>query len=335
MKVRWYAHLPGVVLEESEKVTIGLGQLVYLPWSEWRQLDDAFPFGDREYERSRPVFYTGEASLPEDIDSALDQVRDWVRLLHLAFLLHPETPLLPAPQMSVTYVVIQPLGDTAVNTRVRRFIGPFEREWVIYGGGRIKYEFDDTKLAGVRQAYKFLADFDSNNAFSGVEAGLSTLELTARPDFYSNARLSNSMWVVTPINEFVHCMAALEHILLPAKDEAPAAMRLTPTFGQHAAVLTAGASRDDMQEESETISALYRLRSRLVHGEIGISDLGDEEWWYVDEARPLLRYVIIAAMALGQTKMGEESLSLLLAQAYKNTDAHHSLFQRLEEINTR
>src|SRR5215210_335898 len=115
MKVRWYAHLPGVMLEGSEKIIIGLGQLVYLPWSEWRQLDDAFYYGDREYERSRPVFYTGEASLPEDIDSALDQVRDWVHLLHLAFLLHPQVPLLPAPQMSVTYVVIQPLGDTAVS----------------------------------------------------------------------------------------------------------------------------------------------------------------------------------------------------------------------------
>jgi hypothetical protein len=326
MHVQWYAHLPGVALEGSDGFPIGLGRLEHLSFSDWSRLDDAFPGNDQDYERSRPVFYTGEADLPDDWDwnLILEQVSGWVYQLYLAFLLSPETPLLPAPQMSVIYVRVELSDDATAQALVSSIIGPFEREWIVFGS-RISVRFDNTRLSAVQGAYDLLVASDLGSAFSGVEAGLHTLALTAHPEFWWEDRGLN--WV----NGFVHCIAALEHILLPPKDEAPTGMRLTPTFGRHAAVFTSP-SRDDLHERTRTFSQLYRLRSRLIHGEIGIAGLSDKEWGQLSLGRRLLCGVILQAIALGQTASGGGSLPMLLAQAYENADAHQSLFDRLEEV---
>ncbi len=320
MIVQWYAHLPGVALQSSRELSFGAGKLAHVPFDEWHQLDDAFSFNESHYKQSRPVFYTGEADFPEDLDIAREFIHKSIHMLYLAFLLEQEVPLLPAPEMSVTYLRIPRVIDdnTPAGSYYEREIGPFEREWIVFErSGRTT--FDDARLSSVRWAYSQVAAFDPDNAFSGVAAGLDTLELTARPEFWWHNE------GIDLINGFVHCMAALEHILLPSHDEAPTGMKLTPTFGQHAAVITK-ASRKDLQQRAKHFSALYRLRSRLVHGEMGLTQLTDQEWSFLDEGRELLRYVLLKAMELRKVNKDYDSLSLLLAQAFKNDDVHRSLF---------
>jgi hypothetical protein len=326
MKAQWYVHLPGVALVGTDEIPIGLGRLVRLPFSDWSRLDDSFSWNERHYEQSQPIFYTGEASLSDDQNAALIQVSNWARDLHLAFLLAPGTPFLPSPQMSVSYLRWVFPDDSPVQSVWLRSIGPFEREWIVFGS-RIQVTFDNEQLAEVQRAYDLLAAFDPDGAFPGVEAGLHALELTTRPECCWDDRRSDQ------INSFVHCMTATEHIILPARDDAPLGMKLTPTFGRHAAVIT-NPSRDGLAERARGFSDLYRLRSRLIHGEIGIAELEEDELALVGFGRLLLRQVILQAMALGQTKCGEESLPRLLGRAYEDADIHRLIFQQLGEVQS-
>jgi hypothetical protein len=265
------------------------------------------------------MFYTGAADLPDNPDMGESQVRDWVLRVHRAFLLHPAAPVLPSPSMSVTYLQVEsPSVPGAVLSK--RMIGPCEREWIVFGSA-ITYRFDDRQLAAVRWGYDALEGFDPTRAFPGVEAGLRVLEVTTRPEFWSDRR------PLKRISEFVHCIAAVEHILLPARKDATAEIKLTPTFGEYAAVFTKP-SRDQLQEDAKKFSDLYRLRTRLLHGELGVTDLKEEDWEALDMGRRLLRDVIVRAVVLGRTRSGDEELPPLLAQAYKNAAAHEILHQR-------
>ncbi len=326
MNVQWHAHLPGVVLDGDGGMRIGPGRLVHLPFTDWSKLDSTFSFNDRQYEESRPVFYSGAADLVDPSDLGESHVLNCVSRLHTAFLLHPDAPLLPSPHMSVIYLQVE-VSSLPGAVSWRRIIGPFEREWIVFGS-RVTYHFDDSQLAVVRSGYEALEGFDATRAFSGVESSLRTLEVTTRPEFWWDGRSLNK------INEFVHCIAALEHILLPAREDTPAEMKRTPTFGEHAAVFTSP-SRDDLQERARFFSTLYRLRSRLLHGELGITELEEEDLKLLSWGRRLLCDVILRVVILGRTRSGDEMLSPLLARAYKNAEAHHTLNQRFEQAQTR
>lgn len=323
MKGQWYVHLPGVALGETVEVPIGLGRLVRLSFSDWTELDDAFSWNERQYERSQPVFYAGEADLPDDQSAAVIQVVAWAQNLHRAFLLAPGTPLLPSPQLSVTYLRWVFPDDSPVQSAWLRSIGPLEREWIVFGN-KIQVTFDNEQIAAVQQNYDLLATYDPERSFPGVEAGFHALELTTRPECWWDGGRSDQ------INSFVHCLTAIEHILLPPLAEAPSGMKLTPTFGRHAAVIT-DPSREGLAERTRFFSDLYRLRSRLVHGEIGIAELDEEELGRLDLGRRLLGHVILRATILKPTIGERESLPTLLGRAYEDENVHRLLFQLPEE----
>lgn len=222
---------------------------------------------------------------------------------------------LPHPQMSAL--------KKLKSITLKRF-GPFEREWIVFGG-RVRFVFDDILCSEIKKIYEKLSEFEPINAFAGVEAGIETLALTARPEFWWDENRMNH------VNDFIHCMSALEHIILPSKDE-DSKRTITEIFGQHAAVFTS-LSRDDLNKYKEVFSNLYRLRSRLIHGEIGITNLNKEELNSLVIGRRLLRHTIFQAMALCKTKIDNESLPFILTQAYENADIYESLFQRLKEVN--
>jgi hypothetical protein len=325
MIIELFAHLPGVALEGSNGFDIGPGRLTVLPFENWSELDPTFAYSESHYERSKPVFYVGrQTDIYEDVVSAKTHLMDWVNLIHLSFLLDSRVPLLPPPKISVIYLKISDDNirhQYGIKHLYERIIGGFEREWIIYGN-KITFNFNETHLSAIQHLYELLSKSDLINAFNGITEGLDTLVLTTFPEFWWFQTGLNS------INGFVHCITALEHILLPPKEEASREMKLTSTFGQHAAVCLSS-DRDALEEQAKTLSALYRLRSRLIHGETGISGITEEEWKQLWLGRSLLRNVIIFALTLKQKMKTKESLPSMLSQAYSDSDVHYTLFKLL------
>lgn len=317
-----FAHLPGVFLEDEEPFPVGQGKVRCLSFDEWRQLDDEFPNNDRQFERSRPVFYTFQAELPADQDESYRTVKPWIDQLYRSFLLAPGAPLLPNPAFSVTYIQVDPETD-AIGSFVIRHIGAFEREWIVFGG-KINYRFTNEDLAEIRRAYHILEAVTQTGAHGEAEAGLHMLELTARPEFWWDPGGG-----MNRINGFVHCLAAVEEILLPEGEDGKPGV-LTETFGRHAAVLTS-ASRDQFEAGVENFSNLYRLRSRLVHGQINVSNMDDADWEKLLLARPLLQYVLLYLTAYRRQVPEGESFPSLLSRAYDDAQAYRQFFKNVNE----
>src|SRR5262249_50691851 len=103
----------------------------------------------------------------------------------------------------------------------------------------------------------------------------------------------------------------------------------TTTFGEHAALLT-DQSRDKLAERAAAFADLYRLRSRLVHGEVGIVNLPEQDWRRLGLGRLLLRDALLRALSIGPSIPGGLTLPALLAQARDDAKVHRALFKRLK-----
>src|SRR5436190_4577154 len=133
MKANVVIHLPGLRLAGGPHA-LGGGKLRALPFAEWYSLDGAFRQADRQYSQTAPVFWQCEIPLPDEVDeeTLLRDVSELRSLVHLALLLTPSVPLLPTPALSITYLrlVDERTGDFGAWARL---VGPFEREWIVYG----------------------------------------------------------------------------------------------------------------------------------------------------------------------------------------------------------
>ncbi len=321
MEAEWYAHLPGLDLNEFNEVSIGLGRLVQLPFEEWEKLDSDFQWSDNDYRKSRPVFYAGKIDYDGNLQKAGKQVEAWVQQLYRALLLSPTMPLLPPPTLSTTYLTI-PQNQERTN---HAWEGATGLEWIVFGSG-IRNPISGEHLPAVEEIYKVLEDYDPKSAFSGVEAGLRTLELIAFPEFWWDEQEINA------INGFIHCMAALENILLPPVERSLKGMNITVAFGKHAAALTCQ-ERNQLHEKATLYSDLYRLRSRLIHGELSAADLKPSERSLLNLGRHLLRVVLLWAIfarinrfAIGSIN-GDIQLPDLLAQAYEEEFFQQLIFR--------
>jgi hypothetical protein len=318
MKWSWYGHLPGVALEGTGDQAVGPGRLAYLPFADWQRLDPTFPWADSHYDEARPVFFVGEADLPDDPNDAQQTTARWIGRLHLALLLHEDAPLLPAPTLSVMY-----LRRNTKRAPVWRYVGPLGREWIVFARAP-QLTCDDARLSVVRFLYAQLERAERNGFARGLEASLHALTLTMRPEFWFSDR------GIDRVNQFIHSMAAIEQLLLPPKEMAGGGPGLTVTFGRHTAVLT-GPTRPDLGERADELSSLYRLRSRLIHGETGAADLEDDDLERLWLGTSLFRFVLIRVLALGEGhKLDDASLPAVLARAWLDPDAHASLFESVD-----
>lgn len=322
MKIKWHAHLPGIAANDSElplgkQKPIDQGYLTKLRFDEWFKLDGAFPYSSLKYEKSQPIFYVGEAEAPNNVETMFSQVTKLVNRIHKAFLLSHICPLLPPPAMSATYITIEN-EDENVNP-VIRLIGPAEREWIVYGSLPINCWLDESNVSEARSNLEILRTFNPDESFYGVEAGLQVLTLTSLPEFWWSQRELNR------VNDFIHCMAALENILVPRKDEAPPKMIITRTFGRNLALILVP-TREDVERATKFYSILYRLRCKLIHGEIGIKDLNNNEYDLLGLGRKLLGGVLVRTMRMKRTMAKGKSLPNLLALAYADPQVYESLF---------
>lgn len=312
-------HLPGIVLEADGRFPLGPGRVECLPFEQWQMIDDTFAFADRHYSRSRPAFWRGELdvqSLREDaLLNAIEPVRERI---HTAFLLDPELPCIPHPALSATYIRIQEDESSDVKTNLIKLLGPIEREWIVYGPD-ISTSFDSARLAQVDRLFWWLEAYQPLSHYRLAAAGLAALERTSRPDNWWGGDSRQNIY------DFLACIAACEDLILA--DDSPGTK--VDCFGCHAAALMS----DDHGEAKSTSSEwaeLYRLRTQLMHGRIGLDDLNKAERRRLPMGRRLLREIILAGLLIGSEK-DENSLPSLLSEASKDANAHAALQLRLKQ----
>jgi hypothetical protein len=248
--VQAFAHLPFVGIEAAP-TPIAEGELVRLGFDEWSALDTNFPFADRAYERSQPLFFQVDIDFGDEESSLDEAVEVMARLtgrLHDAIVLVTAARI-PAPALSVTYHRDAETGASATT------IGPFEREVLLYGGEE-RLELDDEELDRIRAAAAFLAANDELVSVPEIAAGLAALERTARPE-------------VTPLSSLVLEVGALEALLMPE-----ARTHLTATFARRAAALLADED-DELRPLHKRARRWYQARSEVLHGgELGRATAG-------------------------------------------------------------
>lgn len=318
MHVQWFAHLPGLQLESAGAIELLEGRLASIPFEQWCELDPSFPNSEDRYKKTEPVFYIGSAVLEGELKDILNQVSKRLYRLYYALLLDARVPLLPDPHLSVHYVRV----ELSAGIATYRLVGPFEREWILYGN-RTSYVFDHLAVEAASAVYNMLWEDEAEMALPGVLAGIETLVRTSTPDVW---------WEldgVDLINDFVQCTAALEHLLLPPSVESNG-MKRTPAFGQHAAVLVSD-SRHRLEDLSVAYAGLYRLRNQLMHGQMTMADLSDADKEVLKLGRILLREVLLKGLALNKRSNGLASMALMLQKAYEDETFHQTLHHGMSQ----
>jgi hypothetical protein len=260
--VRASAHVPYVAIE-SRAAPLAQGELVHLSFDEWKLLDGSFPFADRAYERSRPLFIRVDLDFGTDdsLRDAVETMEEVTRRVHEAIMLVTAART-PSPNLSIAYHVDVASGIFA--TRV----GPFGREVLLYPGDW-RLVLDREELDRVRTWAAFLDEHRELAELPELAAGLATLERTSRPE-------------LTRLSSLVHEIGALEALVMPE-----ARTQLTATFARRVAALLAQ-SKADLRPIHKWARRWYQARSEVLHGgglEAAIADVGLDENEFLFEAR--------------------------------------------------
>ncbi len=315
-------HLPGIILEETERFTLGSGHVQALSFAKWQQLDQSFQFAEKKYNKSRPVFWTGifvleETASQDDMNNIINDISNKV---HTAFLLESKLPWLPTPALSVMYCRVLLTANErmqGLNALVPRLIGAMEREWIVYGPD-VKIPYNAQAIDHVDRVFKWMEKYHPLNQYKTAATGLSVMERTARPDSWWGDAYKHS------INDFLHCIAACENLLLPPNYD-----NKTDLFGKYAAIIMA-ATYAKRKPIAKQWSQVYQLRHNLMHGRVGLNSLDEHEKHLLPMPRYLLREIIMTVLLLELDDSGQETLALLLEQALTNPGEYIIMQQRLE-----
>ena len=185
-----------------------------------------------------------------------------------------------------------------------------------------QFKFDGAKLSEADLIYDLLVETMELWAETEIEAALNILDLSSYPDVTIDGNKINWM------NQFVHCMSAVERLLIPDRATTSNPFNITSTLGRNAAVLE-GCAFGSIQESAKTYSDLYRLRSHIIHGELGAHNLtGNEE--KLISGRYLLCTLIVNAIALLRESKEPLALTEIIEQASQNATSHGALLKKIE-----
>lgn len=301
-----HAHLPYVRFGRDVGPRLPLqalgSALEHLPYQTWREFEMGVLGSEHDrhrieprYTRSAPVFI---CVVPVSAES---EARAAVGRSHIALLL-ASAALVPSPSLSVTYL--------REGTGVQRFIGPLERDAMIYSEQTVHCTIDQPLAGRLQRVAQLL--------FQSVPA-LDAPEIRFALDALSNAALVT----LTPAEDAAICAVALEELVMANERK-----NLTSTFGARVGVLLE--SDPARAEQAEALArAIYAARSDFVHGRYEGDDtlLEDKS----RSPRALLGRAVLCALAatmsglLRPDAVGE--LGLLLDQAGATPDLRARLHQ--------
>ena len=138
------------------------------------------------------------------------------------------------------------------------------------------------------------SDYERSESYhetSGIGAAIDVLAATATPDF----RLDPRSGGIDRVDEFVHCIAAIENFIMPA--ELGKSETGNKIFGRRAAALT-GVEIPQLASHAENFSETYRLRSKLIHGTASTASLDETARERLLVARPMLSLLVRVVMKL-------------------------------------
>lgn len=283
--VRLIAHLPGVVLAEQD-VSLAGGVIRSFSFADWQSLDSSFSDSSASFERTRPVFWDVQLSFEHPcsanpISSAHQAACTAIHTLHRAFLIGPDQPWLPTPLLSVFYLqmAFPTAGGEEAQPVTLRFFGPMEREWMVFGS-EIRVTYNRDALADIEYLWQKLRAIDAETEVQ--RTAWSTLERTARPDSWWWAN-----WRQSP-NEFLQCIASCESLLLGDNDNSEGKIDRFSALAANLDRATGRVSTDLRRHWSD----IYRLRTALIHGRIGLESLRPEQAAMLSEPRRLLALTI-------------------------------------------
>jgi hypothetical protein len=311
MQINWYTHLPAVKADFADSYNFTTGQLKFLDFNTWQRLDGTFPYQDKRYERNRPLFYSSSLEGFESIEQAIDYLRNINNQLYWSFLLISGTYLLPNPQMSCTYIEV----EDGENRFYQRFIGNFEREWIVFGDSW-NNNFTEEQLQDINKYFDFLLsvkDFSDNYP---VMQGLRTLQFTSNPEFcFKNNRLDY-------FNGFVHCMSVLESALVPLFVRKNYNLTITEAFGRVASVVFSQ-NLSEARDLTPYFSETYRVRSKMIHGEASGTNYTENVNQAFLMIRILLCKTIDVLIRLNNTGYKAENLPVQLLKAWEDEKTYN------------
>jgi hypothetical protein len=307
----FWAHLPGILLEEGVTCDIGPATIASLDFETWHALDGEY-WEPVNYRDTSPIFLKGAIRRGDKSEEVIDSVRQLVSNVYHALLLASRLPL-PPPNMSCTYIPDYSLV----------LAGACGREWIIGGYWKpIRFKLDSAKLSEANLIYSLLVETMELWEETEIEAAINILDLSAYPDVTIAGNRINWM------NQFVHCLSAVERLLIPDEARNGKPLNITSTLGRNAALLE-GCAFESIQESAKTYSDLYRLRSRILHGELGAHNItGNEE--KLIYGRYLLCTLIVKAIALLRESKEPLSLTEILEQASQDAASHGALLKKIE-----
>jgi hypothetical protein len=318
MKIAYF-HIPCLAVFNNNSYSISAGIVIRnLTTEEYLQLDNNKEFypSNEYFEQIQPVIleiaYDGNADDQFHEEYMINQLE----LVYHALLLTGW--LLPNPKLTVGYFTC----DTSIGNIVKTVLGPVEREWLMRGSPFL-FQYDPFHDI-VCYNYKTLQNLPDNFFKEEILKILNVLEKTTIPEFWSDGVKDYNY-----LNAFVQQIAVLENILLPHKDsqeEIDCKKEFDPEFGKYGLTnffafnlgVLAANSWDEKAVHFSHYKGIYQLRSKLIHGELGLMSDDDNIITTAKNGRNLLCNIANILINTGVVKKYKYSLPLLLAKSYND-----------------
>ena len=216
-----------------------------------------------------------------------------------------------------------------------RYVGPFNREWIVFGSVW-NNPYDQVMLDELERLYSVF----ENPALSKIEdqyGGFGLFEEVSEPEFLLREIIPGNGPTFDSANSFVRAIAWIENVLLKERRGAMKSLSITKALGVGMGCLLAK-KYDDLETYIPYFSSLYKLRSRLVHGETHWNSLSanDQENCRLGIFFMAMVYRKIIAYHLGPGKDSSISKRLnSLVEPAKGSNVSRSEFDHLfGEVNS-
>jgi hypothetical protein len=247
VEVLRYGHVPGIRLDAGQTVPLDHGELRAVPFEEWcsfvgRHVERS----KRPYERNQPVFYVdtvvGDADPGFDaLEAEVPHFRQQLSRLHTA-LIYTLATALPNPLQSTRYLLCPAIRER------ERDLGQRDIEWMIYGASDRPAPIPTFEGEMLARMLARLETLDYGSQTPELLHVLDVMKMLAEPPLQQR-------------DVVMHATMALEDVLNPDADRP-----LGKTFARRGAVITAH-EHVGVAKGEEIFRALYRIRSKCLHGE--------------------------------------------------------------------